>query len=177
MEKRIKSYGQFLDHLKETDGFGTEPFLFRRDGDMFYYFFQLDLEEGGQNGYVMFIGKYSEYETLEGPKNSHAVLNVNEIGSEVIEDIAINKATLPQINDEKFKLEGNDLSRFFEQINRCINNYLEKNPKVIRMVDEMHDSLDIENYEEFAKSMLISALGPEWAMQEGSHRGIYILSR
>ena len=46
MEKRIKSYGQFLDHLKEADGFGTEPFLFRRDGDMFYYFFQLDMEEG-----------------------------------------------------------------------------------------------------------------------------------
>jgi hypothetical protein len=54
---------------------------------------------------------------------------------------------------------------------------LEKNPKVIRMIDEMHDNIDIENYEEYAKSMLISSLGPEWAMQEGSHKGIYILSR
>lgn len=177
MEKKIKSYDQFIDQLKESDGFGTEPFLFRKDGDVFYYFFQLDLEKGGQTGFVTFIGKYSEYETLEGPKNSHAVLNVNQIGSEIIEDIAINKETLPQMNNEKFKLEGNDLSRYFEQVNRCIINYLEKNPKVIRIIDEMHDNLDIENYEEYAKSMYLSALGSEWAMQEGSHRGIYILSR
>jgi len=175
--KKIISYSEFNNLINEGDGFGTLPFLFRRDGDIFYYFFQLEREKGGQDGYSFMVGKYSEYENLEGPKNSHAVLNVNKIGSEIIEDIAINKESLPEYNKEKFKLEGNDLSRFFEQIGKCLNNYLEKNPKVVRMVDEMHDNLDINDYAEYAKSMLLSFLGPEWSMQDGSHKGIFILNR
>jgi hypothetical protein len=178
VDQRIKSFTDFVKHsINEGDGFGTYPFLFRRDGDLYYYFFQLDMEKGGQKGYFLAVGKYSEFENLEGAKNSHAVLNVNEIASEIIEDIAINKENLPEINDSTFKLEGNNLSRFFEQISKCLSNYLEKNPKVVRIVDEMNQNLEVDNYLEYAKSMLISELGPEWSMQEGSHKGVFILSR
>lgn len=178
MEKRIKSFSDFVSKpINEGDGFGTLPFLQRRDGDLFYYLFQLELENGGQKGIMFMVGKYSQYETMEGAKNSYAVLNVNEIAPEIIEDIAMNKADIPELNSDKFKLKDNDMSRFFEQIAKAILSYLEKNPKVIRIFDEMQDNLEIENYGDNMKSILLSFMGPEWSFQEGSHEGTFIISR
>ena len=146
---KLKKFQDFVDSkINESDGFGTYPFLLKKEGDLYYYFYQLELENGGQKGFMLVVGKYSKYETLEGPKNSHAVLNINEISPEIIEDIAINKEDIPEINEEKFSLSDNNLSRFMEQISKCLDNYLNKNPKVVRIFDEMSDNLEIENYEE-----------------------------
>jgi hypothetical protein len=179
VSKKIYSFSDFINETKvnEGDGFGTLPFLLVRDGDIYNYLFQLDMENGAQKGFLLSIGKYSQYETTEGPKNSYAVLNVNEIAPEMIEDIAIKKSEIPALNDEKFKLKDNDLSRFLEQVSDSVQNYLEKNPKVIRIFDEMSDNLDIPDYEEMVKSVLLSFLGPEWSMQEASHEGSFIFSR
>jgi hypothetical protein len=102
---------------------------------------------------------------------------VNQISPEIIQDVAIGKAELPMVNEEKFTLSGNDLSRFFEQISKAILNYLEKNPKVIRIFDEMETNLDIDNYEENMRSILLSYIGPEWSIQTGSREKTYIISR
>jgi hypothetical protein len=145
---KLKKFQDFVDSkINESDGFGTYPFLLKKEGDLYYYFYQLELENGGQKGFMLVVGKYSKYETLEGPKNSHAVLNINEISPEIIEDIAINKEDIPEINEEKFSLSDNNLSRFMEQISKCLDNYLNKNPKVVRIFDEMSDNLEIENYD------------------------------
>jgi len=179
VEKRIQSFSDFTksNTVNEGDGFGTYPFLLIKEGDIYNYLFQLELENGAQKGFMLVVGKYSQYENMEGPKNSYAILNVNEVAPEIIEDIAIKKSEVPDLNNQKFSLKDNDLSRFLEQISKALLNYLEKNPKVIRIFDEMQDNADIENYEEMLKSVLISFLGPEWAMQEGSHKGTFIISR
>jgi len=179
VEKRIQSFSDFTksNTVNEGDGFGTYPFLLMKEGDIYNYLFQLELENGAQKGFMLVVGKYSQYENMEGPKNSYAILNVNEVAPEIIEDIAIKKSEVPDLNNQKFSLKDNDLSRFLEQISKALLNYLEKNPKVIRIFDEMQDNADIENYEEMLKSVLISFLGPEWAMQEGSHKGTFIISR
>lgn len=179
MEKRIQNFSDFIksNPVNEGDGFGTFPFLLIKEGDIYNYLFQLELENGAQKGFMLVVGKYSQYESMEGPKNSYAVLNINEIAPEIIEDIAIKKSEVPDLNNQKFTLKDNDLSRFLEQISKALLNYLEKNPKVIRIFDEMQDNVEIENYEEMLKSVLLSFLGPEWAMQEGSHKGTFIISR
>jgi hypothetical protein len=179
VEKRIQNFSDFLkfNSVNEGDGFGTFPFLLVRDGDIYNYFFQLQLENGSQKGIMFVVGKYSRYEVAEGPKNSYAVMNINEISPEVIEDIAIKKSEIPGINESKFTLKDNDLSRLLNQIAKALQNYLEKNPKVIRIFDEMKDNLEIEDYEETIKSVLLSYLGPEWSMQEGSHKDTFIFSR
>lgn len=178
MANKVKTFGDFISSkMNESDGFGTYPFLLKKEGDLFFYFFQLSLERGGQKGFMFTVGKYSKYETLEGPKNSHAVLNINEISPEIIEDIAINKEDVPEINEEKFSLDGNNLSRFMEQISKCLENYLQKNPKVTRIFDEMQDNLQIEDYEEYFKSIVVSTLGKDWSMQQGSTKEVFIISR
>ena len=179
MDKKIQNFTDFLksNKVNEGDGFGTFPFLLMKDGDIYNYQFQLELENGEQKGFMLVVGKYSKYESMEGPKNSYAVMNINEISPEVIEDIAIKKSDVPDLNDQEFSLKDNNLSRFLEQISKALTNYLEKNPKVVRIFDEMQDNMDIENYEDMTKSVLLSFLGPEWSMQEGSHKGTFIFSR
>ena len=46
MEKRIQNFSDFLksNPVNEGDGFGTFPFLLIKDGDIYNYLFQLELE-------------------------------------------------------------------------------------------------------------------------------------
>lgn len=178
MGQNIKNFIEFYNaSLNERDGFGTYPFLLKKEGDIYFYLFQLELESGGQKGFMVSLGKYSKYENLEGPKNSHAVISVNEISTEIIEDVAIDKEEIPEFNEEKFTLKDNNLSRFFEQISKCLANYLNKNSKVVRIFDEMQDNIDIEDYQDYFRSIVLASLGKEWSMQEGAQKEVLIISR
>jgi hypothetical protein len=178
--EHIKSFEDFSKSYRvlESDGFGTMPYLEKKDGNVYYYFFKLDPEKGEeQKGYMLTLGKYSQYEDTPGAKNSYAVINANEIGSEIIDDIAVDKKEIPNLNSTTFKLSDNELSRFFEQCGKAVANYLEQNPKVVRFYDEMQDNLDAKNYLEYLKSVLVGSLGGEWTAQEGSNKKVVVISR
>ena len=178
--KYIKGFNEFFKTygVLEADGFGTLPYLEKKDGNVYYYFFKLDSEKDkSQKGYMLTIGKYSQYEDTPGAKNSYAVLNVNQIGVELIDDIAIDKEDIPNLNETIFKLSDNELSRFFEQCGKAVADYLEQNPKVVRFYDEMQDNLDAKNYLEYLKSVLVGILGGEWTAQEGSNKKVVVISR
>jgi hypothetical protein len=178
--EHIKSFKDFSKTYRvlESDGFGTLPYLEKRDGNIYYYFFKLDSEGGKeQKGYMLTIGKYSQYEDTPGAKNSYSVLNVNEIGTELVDDIAIDKQDIPNLNDTIFKLSDNEFSRFLEQCAKAVGDYLEQNSKVVRFYDEMQTNIDAKNYLEFLKSVLLSKLGGEWTAQEGSNPKVVVISR
>lgn len=178
--RKIKNFEDFSksSSIKESDGFGTLPYLEKRDGSVYYYFFKLDSSEGKQpKGYMLTVGKYSKYEDTPGAKNSYSVLNVNEIGTEMIDDIAIGKQEIPNLNETQFQLDDNQFSRFLEQCGKAIADYLEQNSKVVRFYDEMQDNIDAKNYMEFLKSVLVSKLGGEWTAQEGSNPKVIVISR
>ena len=46
--KQIKNFDQFERGYRvlESDGFGTMPYLEKKDGNIYYYFFKLDPEKG-----------------------------------------------------------------------------------------------------------------------------------
>lgn len=176
----VKNFEDFSREyeISEADGFGTLPYLEKKDGNVYYYFFKLDAEKGGsQKGYMVTVGKYSQYEDTPGAKNSYAVLNTNEIGVELIDDIAIDKKDIPNLNETVFKLTEGEFSRFLEQCAKAIQDYLEQNPKVTRFYDEMQDNLDAPNYLEYVKSVLGGKLGGEWTAQEGSNKKVVVISR
>lgn len=177
---RLKTFEDFSRSisLQEADGFGTMPYLEKRDGNVYYYFFKLDPEKGEeQKGYMLTVGKYSQYEDTPGAKNSYSVINVNEIGAEMIDDIAVDKKEIPNLNSTTFKLSDNELSRFLEQCGKAVSDYLEQNPKVVRFYDEMQDNLEAKNYMEYLKSVLVGSLGGEWTAQEGSNPKVVVISR
>lgn len=177
---KIKNFQEFTRTygVLEADGFGTLPYLEKKDGNVYYYFFKLDTEKGkSQRGFMLTIGKYSQYEDTPGAKNSYAVLNTNEIGVELIDNISVDNKDIPNLNSTTFKLSDNELSRFFEQCSKAVSDYLEQNPKVTRFYDEMQDNLDASNYLEYLKSVLVGGLGGEWTAQEGSNKKVTVISR
>ncbi len=159
---RIKNFQDFTKSIsiQESDGFGTMPYLEKRNGNVYYYFFKLDSEKKKeQKGYMLTIGKYSQHEDTPGAKNTYAVLNINQIGTEIIDDIAVDKKEIPNLNDTVFTVTENELSRLLEQCGKAIK------------------SLDAKNYLEYLKSIMTFNLGSEWSAQEGSNPKVVILSR
>lgn len=181
MKKFIESFEQFTNIVNENDGFGTSPFLMKKVSDVYHYFFTLDSEdEEDEMGYHLIIGKYSENEPIEGAKNSYCVLNINQIGPELIEDIAINKEDIPAPDDSNFLVDGSELSRLMEYIFKCVLDYLSLNPKVVRIYDELQDNLEYDGkgeYMEYMKSICISQLGKNWSVQNGTDEKSLIISR
>jgi len=180
MNRFITNFNDFRFSVNESDGFGTSSFLLKKESDIYHYFFNLDKENGETNAYHLIIGKYSDREVIEGPKNSYCVLTINEISPEIVEDIAVDKEDIPRMNSEKFKMGSDELSRLMKYVYKCVNDYLQINPKVIRIYDELQDNLVYDgkgSYLEYTKSISISELGSNWAVQEGSSKMTVIISR
>ena len=179
MNRFIKKFSDFSP-VNESDGFGTSPFLMKKESDICHYFFNIDKENGETNGYHLIVGKYSDREVIEGPKNSYCVLSINEMSSEIIEDIAADKEDIPKMNSQKFKMESGELSRLMKYVYKCVDDYLQINPKTIRIYDEIQDNLVYDGkgtYMEQMKSISLSELGSNWAVQEGSSKMTIIISR
>ena len=186
MRRIISTFEQFkIDdtskRLYEGDGFGTSAFLLRKQSDVYNYFFNIESEDGKEvKGYHFIVGKYSDLEVIEGAKNSYCVLTLNEISPELIEDIAADKEAVSGPNTMKFTAEGNEVSRLMEYVSKCISNYLEANPKITRIYDEIQENLEFKGkgeYIEFMKSIILSYLGDKWSVQQGSAKKSVLISR
>lgn len=168
-------------YIYESDGFGTSPFLLKKKSDIYNYFFNIEKEnKKGVYGYHLIIGKYSDSEVIDGPKNSYCVLSLNQISEELIDDIAIGKEEVPDPNRMEFLVSGDDISRLMEYVSKCLKNYLELNSKVTRIYDEIQETLRLKGkgeYIEFMKSIVISYLGTNWSVQEGSTKKSVLISR
>jgi hypothetical protein len=180
MNRFVTKLSDFKFKVNESDGFGTSQFLRKKESDIYHYFFNLDKENGGTEAYHLIIGKYSDREVIEGPKNSYCVLTINEISPEIREDIAAEKEDIPGMNSQKFKMGSGELSRTMKYVYKCVNDYLQINPKIIRIYDEIQDNLIYDGkgtYLEYMKSISLSELGLNWSVQEGSSKMTLIISR
>jgi hypothetical protein len=180
--KVIKKFNEFLNSgVLESDGYGTSPFLMKKESGIYNYFFYIDTEEKEvQEAFRLMIGKYSDHQNISGAKNSYCVLSINKISHEVLEDIAVEKIDVPLAVEDTFKVRGEMVSRLFEVISKCILDYLEQNPKVSRIYDEIQDNLVFTGdgtYIEFMKSIIISYLGEDWSIQDGVDKKSVLISR
>jgi hypothetical protein len=181
MKNFVKSFNNFRKEIYESDGFGTSPFLLEKIDGVFHYFFNMETEDSKtQNGYHLIVGKYSDKEVIEGAKNSYCVLGIDQVSPEIIEDIAIDKTKIPSSNSEKFSLGTNEMSRLMKYVYKCVNSYLEANPKITRIYDQIQDNLEFSGegtYLEYVKSLAVSQLGSGWSVQQGSSTKTVLISR
>lgn len=179
--KNIESFSNFINAINEGDGFGTAPYLMIKVSDVYHYFFTMEDFSGKEEvGFHLIIGKYSDHESIDGAKNSYCVLSLNEISTELIEDIAVEKEEIPAPNNEKFDIDDSEMPRLMKLIFGCLDSYMEANPKITRIYDEIQDSLDYggsKNYIDYMKELASSNLGSNWSAQDGSSKNTIILSR
>ena len=167
----------FPDFIFESDGYGDKKFFVVKEGDKYNFIFKLDsIEESEVKAYNLSIGKYSKYELPTGAKNSFAVLSLDEISLDTLEECVADKK-VPTSRIKEAELTDGELDRVLKIMGSAYRKYLEANPKVVRIYDELQTTIVTRNYMEKVKNLMSELLGPDWSVQEGSDDQILLLSR
>jgi hypothetical protein len=167
----------FPDFIFESDGYGDKKFFTVKEGDTYNFLFKLDsIEESEVRAYNLSIGKYSKYELPTGAKNSFAVLGLEEIPLDTLEECVAEKKS-PSTRIREAELTDGELDRVLKIMKTAYSKYLEANPKVIRIYDEVQTTIVTRGYMEKIKNLIGELLGPNWSVQEGSDDQILLLSR
>lgn len=180
-DNKILKFNDFI--LFEASGFGTAPFFKIKENDVIHYFFKIDadLEERKKEriNFHLKFGHYSKNEHIDGPKNSYMVMEINEISTEEIEDLARDLRTPTEINNIKIKLTKREISRLYKQIAKCIIDYLDGEPKISRIYDELQTNIEFGeiDYNEYIKSIIHSYLNNTWSIQDTSNKNVKLLMR
>jgi hypothetical protein len=172
--KHIKLFEQFLNE----DGYGRDFFVKKKEGKLCQYFFKIEGEEEDL-GFVVNLGKLSRNITIESAENSYAVLSVEPIRESVMDDYLVKDSDFKSREDDVFILTKSELMRFYKIAGECIKDYLQSNPKVSIIYDEMplNIDMDFEEYMEKAKSLMDEWSYDKWSIQEGPESKIVIYSR
>lgn len=167
----------FPDFIAESDGYGDKKFFLIKEGDTYNFLFKLDsIEESEVRAYNLSIGKYSKYELPTGAKNSFAVLSLDEISMDSLEE-AVAEGVAPTARIKDAELTDGELDRVLKIMKSVYAKYLGANPKVVRIYDELQTTIVTRNYTEKVKNLLSDLLGPDWSVQEGSDDQILLISR
>jgi hypothetical protein len=172
--RHIKLFEQFLNE----DGYGRDFFVKKKDGKLSQYFFKIDGEDESL-GFVVNLGKLSRNITIESSENSYAVLSVEPISENVMDDYLVKDSDFKSREDDTFMLTKSEYMRFYKIVSECIKDYLQSNPKVSIIYDEIPLNLDMdfEEYFDGVKSLIDEWSYGKWSSQEGAAKKTLIYSK
>jgi len=172
--KHIKLFEHFLNE----DGYGRDFFVKEKAGKLMQYFFKIEGEEDDL-GFVVSLGKLSRNTNIESAENSYAVLSVEPIKEAVMDDYLVKDSDFKSREDDVFTLTKSEFMRFYKIAGECIKDYLQSNPKVTFIYDEMplNIDMDFDDYKSNVKSLMDSWSYNKWSLQEGSVNKTLVYSR
>jgi len=169
----------FEDFLNE-DGYGRGDFIKKKNGKLHQYYFKMSGEEDkGDICFVLGLGKLSRNVSIDSAENSYAVLSVEPIKENVMDDFLVKDSDYKSKEDETFPLTRSEFLRFYKIAGECIKDYLQSNPKVSTIYDELpvNIEIDLDEYTDLVKSMIDTWSYEKWGIQEGPEEGILIYNR
>lgn len=167
MEKPNKSILRFDAFVNETrkvneDGYGESQFFFAKNGDTANYFFKIG--EDHKRGFVLGIGKFSKFSQPTEAKAEYGVLSITELEVDKLDQAVIDKGKF-EPNENKIEVDEREINKIMENMMACVNDYLQKNPKVIKFYDEMQNTLHSDDYTRKLSTYMEKWPGP-WNLQE-----------
>lgn len=174
--KHLKLYESFLN--EGQDGYGRDYYVKEKDGKVVKYFFKIKGEEEDL-AFVLSLGKLSRSVTVESAENSYAVLNVEPIKENVLDDYLVKETDYKSRQDEVFPIQESEFIRMYNIVGEAINDYLQNNPKVSTIYDEMPLNLEMEmkNYKNNVRNLIDTWSNNKWGLQEGSADRTLIYNR
>jgi hypothetical protein len=169
----------FEDFLNE-DGYGRADFIKKKNGKFHQYYFKIEGEEdGGDICFVLGLGKLSRITSIESPENSYAVLSVEPIKENVMDDFLVKDSDYKSREDETFTLTRSEFLRFYKIAGECIKDYLQNNPKVSTIYDELplNIQMDMDEYTDLVKSMIDIWSYEKWGTQKGSENNTLLYNK
>jgi|688.fasta_scaffold481240_3 hypothetical protein len=171
----IKLFEQFL---LEEDGFGRDFFAKKKDGKVSKYFFKIEGEEETL-GFIINIGKLSRGSSIDEAENSYSVISSEPIRVSTLDDYLVNETDYKSREDEEFSLTKSEFMRFYKILSESIKDYLQNNPKVSKMYDEIPLNLDMElsEYQDRVESLMDEWSYEKWSVQDGSSERTLMYTR
>ena len=172
--KHIKLFEHFLNE----DGYGRDYFVKKKEGKVYRYFFKIDGEED-ELGFLVEIGKLSRLVNVDGAENSYGVVSVQPMKVTIMDDYLVNDSDFRSREDDTFTLEKSEFMRFYKIVGECIKDYLQNNPKVSIIYDQIMLNLEkeTEEYKDAVKNLMSGWSYGKWSLQDGSSSNIVMYSR
>jgi hypothetical protein len=173
--RHIKLFEQFL---LEEDGFGRDFFVKKKDGKVSKYFFKIEGEED-DHGFIVNIGKLSRGSSIDEAENSYCVISVEPIKTSVLDDYLVKDTDYKSREDDDFSLTKSEFMRFYRILGEAIKDYLQNNPKVSKIYDELplNLNIDISEYKDRVTSLMDEWSYEKWSIQDGSEERTLLYSR
>jgi hypothetical protein len=172
--KHLTLYENFLNE----DGYGRDYFIRKKEGKVYNYFFKIEGEED-ELGFIVSLGKLSRNITIESAENSYAVISVQPMSTNIMDDYLVSDSDFRSREDESFSLSKSEFMRFYKIVGEAIKDYLQNNPKVSTIYDEIPLNLekDLKDYMSGAKVLMDTWSYNKWSLQEGPSSKIVIYKR
>jgi hypothetical protein len=136
--------------INEDAGYGNDYFVDQKVEKSQYYFFKVG-EGDNEIGIIVKIGKFAKSAIISENEKSYGVIHIEPINVDDMDDYLVNDSEYRSREDEKFSIPSDLLAQTFGIIEKAMDNYLEKNPKVTKFYDEMLENLEMtpEEYTSF----------------------------
>jgi hypothetical protein len=173
--RHIKLFEQFL---LEEDGFGRDFFVKKKDGKVSRYYFKIEGEDK-DHGFVVNIGKLSRGSSIDEAENSYCVISVEPIKTSVLDDYLVKETDYKSREDEDFDLTKSEFMRFYKILSEAIKDYLQNNPKVSKIYDEipLNLNIDLSEYKDRVTSLMDEWSYEKWSLQDGSEERTLLFTR
>ena len=173
--RHIKLFEQFL---LEENGFGRDFFVKKKDGKVSRYYFKIEGEDE-DHGLVVNIGKLSRGSSIDEAENSYCVISVEPIKISVLDDYLVKETDYKSREDDDFDLTKSEFMRFYRILGEAIKDYLQNNPKVSKIYDEipLNLNIDLSEYKDRVTSLMDEWSYEKWSLQNGSEKRTLLFTR
>jgi hypothetical protein len=174
--KYIKNFTSYL--INEKSGYGNDYFVDKKIDKSKYYFFKVG-EGEEETGIIIKIGKFSKESVISDAEKSYCVVHIEQLSPNDMDDYLVNDSEYQSNEDVKFSLSSDLLNQTFKIYKKTLDDYLEKNPKVTKIYDEILENLDMttEDYKDFISSVIRSWSKKRWKIQEGASQNVLIYTK
>lgn len=173
--KRKKSM-EFLKYFKdyiinENEGFGNSYFHEKKIDKSCCYFFKIGDQTEKERGIIIKVGKFSKNDIISDAEGVYGVISIEEISTDDMDSFLVDKAPYKSREEDKISLTIEELTKISEILEKILDDYLQKNPKVVKLYDELLENIEMDSteYANFMINTISIWSKGRWNAQEGSN--------
>jgi len=162
----------FKDYmLNEEEGLGNNYFHVKKMDKSYDYFFKTGDKSDHERAFIIKLGKFSKNDIINDAEQSYVVLSIEEITPEDMDSFLIDEAPFKSRENEKISITIDELTKISDILEKALDDYLEKNPKVTKIYDEFLENIEIgtEEYMNFTKNTISIWSKGRWNTQTGAN--------
>lgn len=169
----------FNQYINENEGIGKMPFHVEKSDKAYDYYFKISDVSENERGFRIRIGKFSKTDIIEGAQTNYGVINIEEIDPMDLDSYLVDEIPYKSNEDKKIEISLDELTKISEILGKILDDYLEKNPKVSKLYDEMLENIDMgaEEYSNFAQNTISIWSKGRWNTQEGASKKTIIYTK